>query len=72
MTEKDAVAWGDRFEMAVSFAGTLASMLNRRNVFYAFAAHCPDLVSLPYDQGRGHFIALMEALATAEPAPDRS
>jgi len=53
-------------ERAVSFAGTLAALLNSRNAFYAFASLCPDLVTLPYRSGRGPLFALLQALATAE------
>ncbi len=72
MGEAEAYAWRERFEWAVSFVATLASVLTERNVYYAFASFCPELVSLPYDQGRGHFIGLMEVLAMAEPTPEKS
>jgi len=61
-----------RLEKAVSFAGTLGALLTRRNVFFAFASYCPDLTTLPYDCGRGHTFALLEALALGRPARDRT
>ncbi|MCK4373668.1 MAG: DUF58 domain-containing protein [Candidatus Brocadiae bacterium] len=62
----------ERFEKAVSFAATMASLLAERNIFYAFASCCPDLVALPYDQGRGHFFSVLETLALAQTTPERS
>ncbi len=61
----------ERLEKAISFTATLAGMLTRQNVFFAFASFCPDLVTLPYDSGQGHFHALLEALALAEPTAER-
>ncbi len=61
----------ERLETAISFTATLAGMLTRQNVFFAFASFCPELVTLPYDSGQGHFHALLEALALAEPSPER-
>ncbi|MGD2174839.1 MAG: DUF58 domain-containing protein [Candidatus Brocadiaceae bacterium] len=55
-----------RLEKAVSFAATLGALLSARNVFFAFASYCPDLVTLPYQGGRGHLFSLLEALALAE------
>jgi uncharacterized protein (DUF58 family) len=57
----------ERFELAVSFAASLAALLTRRAVFFAFAAYCPDLVTLPYDVGTGHLNTVLEALALAKP-----
>jgi uncharacterized protein (DUF58 family) len=62
--------WRERFESAVSFSATLAAVLTRRNVFHAFAAYCPDLVTLPYDVGSGHLNAILETLALAESTPE--
>jgi len=59
-----------RFESAVSFAATLSALLTRTNVFHAFAAYCPDLLTLPYDVGAGHLHTLLEALALAQPTPE--
>jgi uncharacterized protein (DUF58 family) len=61
----------ERFEKAVSFAATMAVLLTERNVFYAFASYCPELVALPYDHGQGHLYSVLEALAVAEPSPVR-
>ncbi len=62
--------WRARFEMAVSFAATLAETLTRREVFYAFASFCPEQVSLPYDMGPGHLFSVLEALALARPTEE--
>jgi len=55
----------ERFDLAVSFVATLADLLTRRNVFYAFASYCPEPVVLPYDTGRGHLDGILEVLALA-------
>ena len=60
----------ERLETAISFAATLAALLTRRNVFYAFAAYCPELVTMPYDVGSGHLNTVLEALALAEPTAE--
>jgi uncharacterized protein (DUF58 family) len=60
----------ERLEKAISFTATLAGMLTRQSVFFAFASLCPELVTLPYDTGQGHFYALLEALALASPPPE--
>ncbi|MHC5033780.1 MAG: DUF58 domain-containing protein [Planctomycetota bacterium] len=62
----------DRYEKAVRFAATMAALLNERNVFYAFASYCPNLVALPYDVGPGHLFSVLEALALAEPSSGRT
>jgi len=57
------------FEKAVSFAATLARLFLEHNVFYALASYCPELVWMPYNVGRGHFFACLEALALATTSP---
>lgn len=61
-----------RFEEAVSFVATLAALLTRQNMFYAFTSYCPDLVTLPYQCSRGHMFALLETLARAEPSAEHT
>ena len=63
---REAQARSERFETAVSFAATLGALLTERNVFYAFAAYCSGLNSLPYDTGHGHLFSLLETLALAK------
>lgn len=55
-----------RFEKAVSFVATMARMLAERNVLFAFASYCPELVSLPFRASRAHSYDVMEALARSE------
>ena len=62
----------ERFERAVSFTGTLASMLESKEILYAFVSFCPEMVSLPYRCGRRHLFDLLEALALAEPTETHS
>jgi uncharacterized protein (DUF58 family) len=66
----DSPGLSERYERAVSFVATLALMLNQRNVYYAFASFCPDLVALPYDTGLGHFYNVLETLALADQTPE--
>jgi uncharacterized protein (DUF58 family) len=65
-------AWMVRLEKAISFAATIAALLTERDVFFAFASYCPDLVALPYDLGPGHFFSVLEALAVAEATAERT
>jgi uncharacterized protein (DUF58 family) len=65
-----AEARRQRFEKAVSFAATMASLLTDRHVFFAFASYCPDLIALPYDVGAGHLFSVLETLALAESSPE--
>jgi uncharacterized protein (DUF58 family) len=60
----------ERYERAVSFAATLAWLLNQRSIYYAFASYCPHLVTLPYDTGFGHLHSVLEALALADTTPE--
>jgi uncharacterized protein (DUF58 family) len=65
-------AGAERFEKAVSFAATMAGLLTEAGIFYAFASYCPDLVTLPYDIGQGHFHSVLEALAVADPTSEHT
>lgn len=69
--EDQVRAWLERFEKAVSFTATMAGLLSRQSVSFAFASYCPELVTLPYDTGPAHFYSLLEALALAQPAAER-
>jgi len=68
----DDDGWHDRFEKAISFVATLATVLTERGIFYSFAACCPSLQSLPYDTGLGHLNSLLELLALADTTPDKT
>jgi uncharacterized protein (DUF58 family) len=69
---QEAVARAARFEKAVSFAATMASLLTERGIFYAFSSYCPDLVAIPYDVGPGHLFTALEALAIASLSPEHN
>jgi uncharacterized protein (DUF58 family) len=59
-------------ELAVSFCASLADLLLRSSSFYAFAAFTPELRTIHFDVGRGHFFHVLDALARVEPTRDKS
>ena len=56
----------DALEKAISFVATLAEDFLKAGTFYAFAAWGPELYSLPFDVGPGHFFRVLETLAKIE------
>jgi uncharacterized protein (DUF58 family) len=71
-TPAESEARQERFEKAVSFVATLASVLNAQGIDYGFASYCPDLTRIPYDCGVGHFYSVLRALALAQMTPART